>query len=59
MYMIIPWEKEKLFMEKTTIKDCPINLSGIYKIDFPNGKSYIGKAVDIKRRMQEHNTDKR
>lgn len=46
-------------MEKTTIKDCPINLSGIYKIDFPNGKSYIGKAVDIKRRIQEHNTDKR
>ena len=46
-------------MEKTTIKDCPINLSGIYKIDFQNGKSYIGKAVDIKRRMQEHNTDKR
>lgn len=22
-------------MEKTTIKDCPINLSGIYKIYFP------------------------
>ena len=46
-------------MIKTTIKDCPINLSGIYKIDFPNGKCYIGKAVDIKRRMSEHNTDTR
>ena len=46
-------------MIKTTIKDCPINLSGIYKIDFPNGKCYIGKAVDIKRRMLEHNTDTR
>lgn len=46
-------------MEKTTIKQCPINLSGIYKLDFPNGKSYIGKAVDIKRRMCEHCTDKK
>lgn len=46
-------------MKKITIKDCPINLSGIYKIDFPNNKSYIGKAVDIKRRMTEHNTDLR
>lgn len=46
-------------MIKTTIKDCPINLSGIYKIVFPNGKCYIGKAVDIKRRMSEHNTDTR
>lgn len=46
-------------MIKTTIKECPNNLSGIYKIDFPNGKSYIGKSVDIKRRMVEHNHDKR
>lgn len=46
-------------MIKTTIKDCPINLSGIYKIDFPNGKCYIGKAVDIKRRISEHNIDTR
>lgn len=46
-------------MKKITIKDCPINLSGIYKIDFPNNKSYIGKAVDIKRRMVEHNNDLR
>ena len=40
-------------------KDCPLRLSGIYKINFPNGKSYIGKAVDIKRRISEHNYDKR
>lgn len=46
-------------MRKINIQNCPANLNGIYKIDFPNNKSYIGKAVDIKRRMQEHNTDKR
>lgn len=46
-------------MKKITINECPLNLSGIYKIDFPNGKTYIGKAVDIKRRIKEHNTDKR
>jgi len=41
------------------IEECPLRLSGIYKINFPNGKSYIGKAVDIKRRIKEHNYDKR
>lgn len=41
------------------ISDCPLRLSGIYKINFPNGKSYIGKAVDIKRRIKEHNYDKK
>lgn len=44
---------------KINIKDCPQRLSGIYKINFPNGKSYIGRAVDIKSRMREHNYDKR
>lgn len=44
---------------KTLLKDCPLRLSGIYKINFPNGKYYIGKAVDIKRRVEEHNYDKR
>lgn len=41
------------------ISDCPLRLSGIYKINFPNGKCYIGKAVDIKRRIKEHNYDKK
>lgn len=41
------------------VKECPIRISGIYKINFPNGKSYIGKAVDIKRRILEHNYDKK
>ena len=31
--------------------------SGIYKIDFPNGKVYIGLTCDLKRRIKEHNTD--
>lgn len=44
---------------KINIKDCPPKLSGIYKINFPNGKSYIGKAVDIRSRIKEHNYDKR
>lgn len=31
--------------------------SGVYKINFPNGKIYIGISNDIKRRINEHNTD--
>ena len=31
------------------------NVMGIYKINFPNGKIYIGLSVDIKRRVYEHN----
>lgn len=30
-------------------------VQGIYKINFPNGKIYIGLSVDIKRRIWEHN----
>lgn len=41
-------------MEKFLIKDCPQFLSGIYKLTFPNGKSYIGLSNNIKRRMKEH-----
>lgn len=40
---------------KIKIKDLEPNTQGIYKIDFPNGKIYIGLSVDIKRRMSEHN----
>lgn len=37
------------------IEDCG-ELSGIYKINFPNEKAYIGKAVDIRKRMNGHNS---
>lgn len=37
-------------------KDLQPNMMGIYKINFPNNKSYIGLSIDIKRRMQEHNS---
>lgn len=30
-------------------------ISGIYKIDFPNGKSYIGQSKNIYKRIKEHN----
>lgn len=33
------------------------NYSGIYKIDFPNGKSYIGQSSNIVRRIREHNSE--
>lgn len=31
-------------------------MSGIYKLNYPDGKIYIGKANDLKRRMWEHNS---
>ena len=36
------------------ITDITTKISGIYKINFPNGKIYIGRAIDIKRRIREH-----
>lgn len=36
------------------ITDITTKVSGIYKIIFPNDKIYIGRAVDIKRRIKEH-----
>lgn len=36
--------------------ELPIKFSGIYKIDFPNEKIYIGRAIDVKRRVWEHYT---
>lgn len=37
------------------IKELKNGVSGIYKLNFPNGKIYIGLSNDIKRRMYEHN----
>lgn len=43
-------------MEKIKLKDLKnTNISGIYKIDFPNNKSYIGQSQNIYRRIMEHN----
>lgn len=38
------------------VNDLKPNTQGIYKINFPNGKIYIGLSVDIKRRIWEHNS---
>ena len=40
------------------LTNCP-NIAGIYKINFPNGKCYIGLSNNILRRMKEHEHDKR
>ena len=32
-------------------------IGGIYKINFPNGKCYIGLSNNIRRRMQDHNQE--
>lgn len=37
------------------IEDIPNNLWGIYKINFPSGKSYIGLSTNIKQRIKQHN----
>ena len=37
------------------LTDLKNGISGIYKLNYPNGKIYIGKSNDIKRRMYEHN----
>ena len=41
------------------LDNCPNNISGIYLINFPNGKIYIGLSNNIKRRIKEHNLDSR
>lgn len=38
--------------------NCP-KVAGIYKINFPNNKCYIGLSNNIPRRIKEHNHDKR
>lgn len=35
------------------IEELP-NISGIYKINFPNGKFYIGKSIHIRKRIIDH-----
>lgn len=35
-------------------QEIPSKISGIYKINFPNGKIYIGRAKNIKYRIWEH-----
>lgn len=42
-------------MYEILVKDLPYNLCGIYKIDYPNNKTYIGLSENIKRRFWEHN----
>ena len=37
------------------VKDLKQNMMVIYKINYPNGKIYIGLTTDLKRRMYEHN----
>lgn len=44
-------------MKIIKINECPSFLSGIYKLNFPNQKYYIGLSNNIKRRMKEHKTD--
>lgn len=41
------------------LDNCPNNISGIYLINFLNGKVYIGLSNNIKRRIKEHNSDLR
>lgn len=42
-------------MKKVNIKDKYIT-AGIYKINYPNGKVYIGQSQNIFKRIEEHNT---
>ena len=34
--------------------ELPNKFCCIYKIDFPNNKIYVGRAIDVKRRIWEH-----
>lgn len=46
-------------MNEILINTIKRNTCGIYKINFPNGKYYIGMSIDIRRRMWEHNNCKK
>ena len=41
------------------VKDIPKNYKCIYKLNYPNGKIYVGRSYDLKRRMYEHNNCKK
>ena len=41
---------------KVKVSDLQNGVMGIYKINYPNGKIYIGLSIDIKRRMVQHNS---
>lgn len=41
------------------LKDLKQGVQGVYKLNYPNGKIYIGISNDIKRRMYEHNNSNR
>ena len=43
-------------MKRYTIENCPNGLNGIYKIDFPNGKSYIGE-INQGRKFKKENLE--
>lgn len=45
-------------MNTFNLLNCP-KVAGIYKINFPNGKCYIGLSNNILRRMKEHEHDNR
>lgn len=42
-------------MKKVKLKNLDFGIIGIYKLDFPNGKCYIGQSIDIRSRVREHN----
>lgn len=42
-------------MQKVKLSEIEYGIIGIYKIDFPNGKSYVGQSKDIKSRIMRHN----
>lgn len=44
---------------KIKIEDLKKSMMGIYKITFPNNKIYIGLSNNIRRRMWEHNNEKK
>lgn len=46
---------KKLILQK--LSDSDYIYSGVYMIIFPNNKKYIGISNNIRRRMNEHNTD--
>ena len=42
-------------MESIKVENIPKGISCIYLLKFSNNKIYIGKTIDLKRRIHEHN----